>query len=66
MARERGPGRNDPCPCGSGRKFKHCCLGTAGERLEHRRLAVEQRDLAFLESLHQEIPDGPADFMPLE
>ncbi|MGE3343533.1 MAG: YecA family protein [Vicinamibacterales bacterium] len=20
------PGRNDPCPCGSGRKFKQCCL----------------------------------------
>ena len=20
-------GRNDPCPCGSGKKFKHCCLG---------------------------------------
>jgi len=20
-----GPGRNDPCPCGSGRKFKKCC-----------------------------------------
>jgi hypothetical protein len=19
-------GRNEPCPCGSGRKFKHCCL----------------------------------------
>ncbi|MBA2777563.1 YchJ family protein [Billgrantia kenyensis] len=19
------PGRNDPCPCGSGRKFKSCC-----------------------------------------
>lgn len=19
------PGRNQPCPCGSGRKFKHCC-----------------------------------------
>lgn len=19
------PGRNDPCPCGSGRKFKKCC-----------------------------------------
>jgi hypothetical protein len=19
------PGRNDPCPCGSGRKTKHCC-----------------------------------------
>lgn len=24
MSRE--PGRNDPCPCGSGRKYKHCCL----------------------------------------
>lgn len=20
------PGRNEPCPCGSGRKFKKCCL----------------------------------------
>jgi len=20
------PGRNDPCPCGNGKKFKHCCL----------------------------------------
>ena len=23
------PGRNDPCPCGSGRKYKHCCLPKA-------------------------------------
>lgn len=22
----RGVGRNDPCPCGSGRKFKKCCM----------------------------------------
>ncbi|MBK7929560.1 MAG: SEC-C domain-containing protein [Bryobacterales bacterium] len=21
------PGRNAQCPCGSGRKYKHCCLG---------------------------------------
>ncbi|MCK4557625.1 MAG: SEC-C domain-containing protein, partial [Candidatus Aminicenantes bacterium] len=21
------PGRNDPCPCGSGLKYKKCCLG---------------------------------------
>src|SRR5437870_4789950 len=20
-------GRNDPCPCGSGKKYKNCCLG---------------------------------------
>jgi len=23
------PGRNDPCPCGSGRKYKHCCGAVA-------------------------------------
>jgi uncharacterized protein len=22
---DRSVGRNDPCPCGSGRKFKKCC-----------------------------------------
>lgn len=22
------PGRNDPCPCGSGRKYKRCCQRT--------------------------------------
>jgi uncharacterized protein len=30
-ARALRPGRNDPCPCGSGRKFKKCCAaGSAG------------------------------------
>ncbi len=24
------PGRNDPCPCGSGKKYKHCCLPYEG------------------------------------
>ena len=22
---ERKPGRNEPCPCGSGKKYKKCC-----------------------------------------
>lgn len=22
---DKQPGRNDPCPCGSGKKFKQCC-----------------------------------------
>ena len=25
-------GRNESCPCGSGRKFKRCCLGSLEER----------------------------------
>ena len=29
--------RNAPCPCGSGRKYKHCCL------LEEERLARQAR-----------------------
>jgi uncharacterized protein YecA (UPF0149 family) len=24
-------GRNDPCPCGSGRKYKKCCLAKEGD-----------------------------------
>jgi len=27
----KGPGRNDPCPCGSGKKYKKCCLSNPGE-----------------------------------
>jgi uncharacterized protein YecA (UPF0149 family) len=26
MNQTKDIGRNDPCPCGSGRKYKHCCL----------------------------------------
>lgn len=29
----RNVGRNDPCPCGSGKKFKKCCLNSASESL---------------------------------
>ena len=25
-------GRNDPCPCGSGKKYKKCCLVNGVER----------------------------------
>ena len=32
----RDVGRNDPCPCGSGKKFKKCCLGAEPEALIER------------------------------
>lgn len=25
IVKKKEPGRNDPCPCGSGKKYKHCC-----------------------------------------
>ena len=35
-------GRNDPCPCGSGKKYKKCCMNktvTPTETLQYRRLS---------------------------
>ncbi len=34
-------GRNDPCPCGSGKKYKHCCLDK--DRAAELAPAVRQR-----------------------
>jgi len=30
-------GRNDPCPCGSGRKYKQCCLEKDAAQLSAQR-----------------------------
>jgi len=32
--------RNDPCPCGSGRKFKQCCIDRAEKKQRARRDAT--------------------------
>ncbi|MDX1252068.1 MAG: SEC-C domain-containing protein [Gammaproteobacteria bacterium] len=51
-------GRNDPCPCGSGKKFKHCCLGKedntasrhgAASASESLRKALEGQQFSSLE-----------------
>ena len=36
----RKVGRNEPCPCGSGKKYKRCCLDAAGPRAEPARSSV--------------------------
>ena len=28
-------GRNDPCPCGSGKKYKNCCLDSGKYEITH-------------------------------
>jgi tetratricopeptide (TPR) repeat protein len=50
-------GRNDPCPCGSGKKYKQCCLRKE-EEAEHEALAAlsqaREKDRAgFVKSLDQ-------------
>jgi hypothetical protein len=41
MAREK-IGRNDPCSCGSGKKYKKCCGSVAGEPPLH---GISQHEL---------------------
>jgi tetratricopeptide (TPR) repeat protein len=45
------PGRNETCPCGSGRKFKHCCGNSPAAAPARARAA-----LAALESASRSLP----------
>ena len=38
------PGRNDPCPCGSGKKYKKCCLNRSGENSFSENICRSKRD----------------------
>lgn len=40
--RNKTIGRNDPCPCGSGRKYKRCCLAKDEQRAAQEREHVPQ------------------------
>jgi len=63
-------GRNDRCPCGSGRKFKKCCEGkayvqAAANRVSHMGTLIRQEDqytsdLMEAGYLHGEAEDRPA------
>ena len=52
-------GRNDPCPCGSGLKFKKCCLGKSLppdgdiEDLYHRKYGIRLKKEPDIESLRR-------------
>lgn len=43
-------GRNDPCPCGSGKKYKKCCLPKENQR-RGQEMALERAVPAVLEAL---------------
>jgi hypothetical protein len=45
------PGRNEPCHCGSGRKYKHCCL---------------EKDEAEAAALRAKAAEAAADAQPSE
>jgi hypothetical protein len=66
------PGRNQPCPCGSGRKVKRCCQqqrGPSEDHLARADIAILAREAARdivdlcdddLEDLWEELLDVPA------
>ncbi len=46
MAKKRKSGkigRNDPCKCGSGNKYKVCCLSKVEEAFKNARIAEAKR-----------------------
>jgi|SRR5882724_849942 len=46
------PGRNDPCPCGSGKKYKKCCLAKE-EAAEREQLAEAEAKRAESTAAHR-------------
>ncbi len=48
------PGRNDPCPCGSGKKYKQCCL---------KREQVQPEDDFLWRRIRRAIEESPAQLL---
>lgn len=42
MTTRNEPSRNGPCPCGSGKKYKHCCMNSASKQHAEIRDDIEQ------------------------
>jgi hypothetical protein len=52
MRHDATPGRNDACPCGSGRKYKRCCMAQA-EGVEAGRARVRQIEARMVDGLFE-------------
>ncbi len=52
-------GRNDPCPCGSGKKYKRCCLGL------DREAGVEDSLAGSVRSMAARAGEWEADLVPM-
>jgi SEC-C motif len=59
MIRTSKIGRNNPCPCGSGKKYKFCCFGKtdwqkiqfAPVKVASRHLSLRGKNIGFLNSI---------------
>jgi hypothetical protein len=46
-AMSQKPGRNDPCPCGSGKKFKKCCESKSSGRIKFTATKLDSSKVSF-------------------
>ena len=55
------PGRNEPCHCGSGKKYKHCCLDKddAAAAAARAKAAAESAPASAGETAHAVPPRSP-------
>jgi hypothetical protein len=53
------PGRNEPCHCGSGKKYKHCCLAKDEEADRARRAEQAAAAPAPPPPEHEPAPHAP-------
>lgn len=51
-------GRNDTCPCGSGKKYKHCHLGNELHSLNDRAAWLYLKMMRFMQLTDPYLPDG--------
>lgn len=59
-------GRNDPCPCGSGKKFKKCCAAVAVAEPASAVAADSGVEPATPTELDPPQKDGGRDWVPLQ
>jgi len=59
------PGRNDPCPCGSGQKYKKCCLpkDEAADLAQFKRETAAVAEAAHKHKLEQQEQDAAFEAM---
>ncbi len=56
-AAKRKTGRNQPCPCGSGKKYKKCCLR------KHEKVRELLRDTEAIDFQQPEAEEGPPEYV---
>jgi hypothetical protein len=55
-------GRNDPCPCGSGKKYKHCCYGKEAPAFTPEDAWTEDPEWYKIRLTESEVIEGILDF----